>query len=86
MQLATTSQRLYNFMRIPPVGHVLVLVPRFDREFVMTFQRHGYSAAGTALDLNSTLFSTKVDVSIKEFSENEFLRKDHTLSFLAYHM
>ena len=23
-----------------PVGHILVLVPRFDREFVMTFQGH----------------------------------------------
>ena len=25
----------------PPVQQILVLVPRFDREFVMTFQRHG---------------------------------------------
>ena len=23
-----------------PVGHILVLVPRFDREFVITFQGH----------------------------------------------
>ena len=26
---------------IPLVRHILVLVPRFDREFVMTFQGHG---------------------------------------------
>ena len=24
-----------------PVGHILAIVPRFDREFVMTFQEHG---------------------------------------------
>ena len=24
-----------------PVGHILVLVPRFDREFQTTFQGHG---------------------------------------------
>ena len=33
--------RAEGFTWIPPVGHILVLVPRFDREFVMTFQGHG---------------------------------------------
>ena len=32
------------FPCIPPVGHILVLVPSFDREFVMTF--HGYGSIG----------------------------------------
>ena len=49
-----------------PVRQILVLVPRFDREFVMTFQRHGYSAAKMAPDLTSTLFLTKVSASINE--------------------
>ena len=57
---------------IPPVGQILILLilvprqeriilswPRFDREFVMIFQRHGLSAAKMAPDLNSTLFKTK---------------------------
>ena len=26
---------------IPPVGHILVLVAWFDRDFVMAFQGHG---------------------------------------------
>ena len=30
---------------IPPDGHILVLVPRFDREFVMTFQGRGRNGA-----------------------------------------
>ena len=29
------------FPWISPVGHILVLVPSFDREFVMTFHGHG---------------------------------------------
>ena len=40
------------FTWVLPVGYILVLVPRFDREVVMTFQRHGYSAAEMAPDLN----------------------------------
>ena len=58
--------RAKGFTRTPPVGDVLVLVPRYDREFVMTFQRHGFFAAKMAPDLNLTLFSTKACVSIKE--------------------
>ena len=58
--------RAKGFTRTPRVGHVLVLVHRYDREFVMTFQRHGYSATKMAPDLNSTLFSTKACASIKE--------------------
>ena len=44
--------RAKGFTRTSPVGHVLVLVH--------------YSAAKMASDLNSTLFSTKACVSIKE--------------------
>ena len=33
--------RAKGFTRIPPVGYILVLVPRFDIEFVMTFLGHG---------------------------------------------
>ena len=51
---------------IPPVGQILLLVPRFDREFVMTFQRHSLVGGKMAPDLKLTLFSTKACVSIKE--------------------
>ena len=33
--------RAKGFTWIPPVGHILLLVPWFDREFVMTFQGQG---------------------------------------------
>ena len=55
-----------DFTWITPVRQILVLVPRFDREFVTTFQRHDLSAAKMAPDLNSTLFSTKACVSTNE--------------------
>ena len=32
--------RAKGFTWIPSVGYIFVLVPRFDREFVMTFQGH----------------------------------------------
>ena len=37
-----------------PAGHILVLVPRFDREFVPTFQRHGSVGGknGTRFEMN----------------------------------
>ena len=37
-----------------PAGHILVLVPRFDREFVPTFQRHGSvgDKNGTQFEMN----------------------------------
>ena len=34
--------RAKGFTWIPTVGHVLVLAPRFDSEFVMIFQEHGW--------------------------------------------
>ena len=39
---------------ISPAGHILVLVPRFDREFVPTFQRHGSVGGknGTQFEMN----------------------------------
>ena len=43
------------FTSIPPVGNILVRVPWSDGEFVMTFQRHGLSAAKMVPDLNSTV-------------------------------
>ena len=55
--------RAKGFKRTPPVGHVSVLMPRYDREFVMTFQRHGYSAGKMAPDLNSIFFSQRRHVS-----------------------
>ena len=54
------------FTWIPLVGQILVLVPRFDREFAMTFQRHVYCAAKMAADLNSTLCSANACVLINE--------------------
>ena len=33
--------RAKGFTWIPPDGQILVLVPRFDREVVITFQGHG---------------------------------------------
>ena len=33
--------RAKGFPWIFPVGHILVLAPRFDREFVMAFQGNG---------------------------------------------
>ena len=44
---------------IPLVGHILVLVPRFDREFVITDSRDTKMAP----NLKSTLFPTKAYVS-----------------------
>ena len=41
-----------DFTKITPVRQIIVLVPRFDREFVMTLQR----LAKMAPDLNSTMF------------------------------
>ena len=67
--------RAKGFTWISLVGHILVFVPRFDSEFVMTRMTP---------DLKSTLFSTKVCVSIWNFSENELFRKDRTSYFLAY--
>ena len=42
------------FSWISPAGHILVLVPRFDREFVPTFQRHGSVGGknGTRFEMN----------------------------------
>ena len=53
--------------RISPAGHILVLVTRFDREFVPTFQGHGSVGGknGTRFEMNF-----KACVSI-----NELLRK-----------
>ena len=41
----------------------------FDREFVMAFQRNGYSVPKMVPDLKSTLFSTKACLSINELSQ-----------------
>ena len=59
------------FPWISPVGHILVLVPRFDREFVTTFQGHGSVGGknGTRSVMNF-VFNEGLCVSI-----NEFLRK-----------
>ena len=55
------------------VRQILVLVPRFDSEFVMIFQQH------------SLVVAKKVAPNLKStFSENKLLRKDHTSSFLVY--
>ena len=61
---------------IPPARHILVLVNRFDREFVMTLQRHGSISGknGGRFDINfvfnevSSLVSACVSI-------NEFLRE-----------
>ena len=58
--------RAKGFTWIPPVGEILVLVPRFDREFVVALQRHDFSAARMARDLKPTLFSTETCVSVNE--------------------
>ena len=61
-----------------------ILVPRFDREFVMTLQRHGFSAAKMARDLNWT-FIFNEDLCLKKwskFSDSESLRKNRTSSLL----
>ena len=39
------------FPWISPVGHILVLVPSFDRDFVMTFHGHGSIGDKMAPDL-----------------------------------
>ena len=59
--------RANGFPWISPVEHVLVLVPRFDREFVTTFQGHGSVGGknGTRFEMNQ-LSSTKACVSINE--------------------
>ena len=46
--------RAKGFPRISPAGHILVLVPRFDREFVPTFQGHGSVGGknGTRFEMN----------------------------------
>ena len=44
------SLRAKGFPWISPAGHILVLVPRFDREFVPTFQRHG--SVGGKFEMN----------------------------------
>ena len=55
----------------PPIGEILVLVPRFDREL------HKHSlAAKMAPGLNSTLFARKASVSKNKHLENELHRKD----------
>ena len=43
--------RAKGFPWISPAGHILVLVPRFEREFVPTFQRHGSVGGKMAPDL-----------------------------------
>ena len=53
--------------RFPLLGEILVLVPRFDREFVMTFQGNGLSEAKMAPNLNLTFFSTKICSLMSEF-------------------
>ena len=45
----------------PPIGQILVLVPRFDREL----SKHS-SAAKMAPGLNSSLFSTKACITNNE--------------------
>ena len=61
-------KRAKGFTWISLVRQILVLMPRFDCEFVMIFQGHGLSAAKMVNGLywNSTLFSTKACVSINE--------------------
>ena len=46
--------RAKGFPWISPAGHILVLVPRFDREFVPTFQGHGSVGGknGTRFEMN----------------------------------
>ena len=46
--------RAKGFPWISPVVHILVLVPRFDREFVTTFQGHGsvHNKNGTRFEMN----------------------------------
>ena len=46
--------RAKGFRWISPVGHILVLVPRFDREFVTTFQGHDLvgNKNGTRFEMN----------------------------------
>ena len=44
--------RAKGFTWIPPVRHILVLVPRFDREFLVTFQQHGHGKTGTQFKFN----------------------------------
>ena len=53
------------FTSIPPVGNILVRVSWSDGEFVMSFQRHGLSAAKMVPDLNSTLFTTRKSCSAR---------------------
>ena len=42
------------FLWISPVGHILVLMPRFDRGFVTTFQGHSLVRGknGAQLEMN----------------------------------
>ena len=46
--------RAKGFPWISPAGHILVLVPRFDSEFVPTFQGHGSvgGKTGTRFEMN----------------------------------
>ena len=46
--------RAKGFPWISPAGHILMLVPRFDREFVPTFQGHGSVGGknGTRFEMN----------------------------------
>lgn len=53
------------FTWIPPVGQILVLVPRFDHKFVVIFQRHGLSAQICA-QFQFKVVSTEAYVSINK--------------------
>ena len=58
------------FTWFPTVGHILVLVTSFDREFVMTFQGHGSIRGknGARFEINFVFNGACVSI-------NELLRK-----------
>ena len=70
--------RAKGFTWIPRIGKVLVLVPKFDHEFVITFQRYVLSAE-KKFDFNSVLFNFRsnfnaIQILIFRFSDLYALR------------
>ena len=65
--------RAKGFLLISPAVQILVLLPRFDREFVTTFQGHGSVVGknGTRFEMNFV------------FNEGLCLNKCHTNSYIT---
>ena len=70
---------------IPPDGRILVLVPRFDREFVMTFQGHGSVRGrnGARFDINF-LFNEDLCLNKLTFPRNSC--SERTAHHPSWHM